>query len=984
MIKPRVIRLIPIALLVLLLSPSPASAQSTIAGVVHDSSGGVLPGVTVEAASPVLIEKVRSVTTDADGRYSLVDLRPGDYVLTYALPGFATVKREGIVVAAGVSVPINVDLRVGDLEETITVSGATPVVDVQTIATTQILPREVLDAIPTGRSIWSVGQVLTGVTLNSPDVGGSRGMQQTYMSVHGLSSGGQDNTVLVDGMMINALQTDGAVQTHLNDAIIQETTYQTSGVGADTSAGGVRMNIIPRDGGNRTSGAVFASWEGEKLSSNNLSADLRARGLRTVDSIDKVWDLNASQGGPLSTDRLWYFGSFRHWGVNAPIADTFHSDGTAAGTLACLNRTADCPQGIDDQHAWSALARLTWQISPRLKLASYYDRTGKHRGHAMTAGTDATTAAVVWDKPIDYNGQIKLTSTLSNRLMVEGGYSTNIQNYTNEEQPGIAQVRFSPAWYARAPKQDRGQGTSWNAISQRQGIEPKRLNFQASMSYVTGSHTVKVGGQDTFGTETQWRDRQADLTQVYLNGAPDSVIVANTPIFLQNALKAGVSIYGMDTWTIDRLTVSGGLRWEYINGQVRESYSGLGRFVPARIFPETSDLPNWKNWAPRFGVAYDLFGNARTALKFGANRYFYQMTTSFPGKYNPQAFATATLPWRDANGDDIAQDSEITFANLPTNFGVRSLNAVDPDITRTYSNETSVQLQHEVVSRVSVNLAWFHREFHDLTASHNLLLSPSDWTPVQVVSPLDGEAITVYNLNRAKAGQVQNFDTNAPDDPDQRALTYNGFEYSFNMRLPGGATVFGGATTERSIRVACDLGGTGTFPSNTFSGQDDPNTLRFCDQRDLGIPWLTQLKLSGTYPLWRGIQASGVLQSYAGRALSDSNTTPGSPTVWRIAQTTRDADGTLVVPGLTQTALVVPLVAPGTEFLDRMNQVDLSLAKWFRVGAARIQGQVDVFNAFNASPVIDVRSADFGTTAYLQPSRTLQGRVVRLGMQVKW
>lgn len=969
---------------VVVLAPAHVFAQSIISGVVKDSSGGVLPGVVIEAASPVLIEKVRSVLSDGEGRYSLVDLRPGEYALTFALSGFTTVKREGVVVAAGVSVPINVDLRVGALDEMITVAGTTPVVDVQTIATTQILRREVLDAIPTGRSIWSVGQVLTGVSMNAPDVGGSRGMQQTYMSVHGLSSGGQDNTVLVDGMMINGFQTDGAVQTHLNDAMIQETSFQTSGIGADTSGGGVRMNIIPRDGGNKTTGALFSSWQGKSLAADNLTEALRARGMRTVDKVNRTWDVNASQGGPLAFDRLWYFGSFRHWGVDAPIADTFYSDGTAAGTAACLRRTIECAQGIDDQHAWSALARTTWQMSPRLKLAAYYARTDKYRGHAMTAGTDATTAAVVWRKPLDYNGQVKLTSTLSNRLMVEGGYSTNYMSYTNEDQPGIAQDRFSPAWYATAPKQDRGQGTAWNAIGQRQLIEPKRYNVQASVSYVTGSHNAKVGIQDTFGSETQSRDRQADLTQVYLNGAPDSVIVANTPVYLQNALSAGLAVYGQDAWTVKRLTVNAGVRWEYINGEVRESYSGVGRFVPARIFPEVTDLPNWKNWAPRIGVAYDLFGNAKTALKFGANRYYYQMTTSFPGKYNPQAFSTASLPWRDTNGDDVAQDAEINFANLPRNFGTRALSSVDPDIRRTYSNELSAQVQQEVASGFSVNVGWFHRRFHDLTASHNLLLTPADWTPVQVTSPLDGQAITVYNLSRAKAGQVENLDTNAPDDQDQRTLYYNGIEYAFNMRLPGGGTVFGGATTERSIRVACDLGGTGTFPSNGFTGQDDPNTLRFCDQRSLGLPWRTQLKLSGTYPLWRGIKVSGVVQSYAGRSLSDTNTTPASPTVWRITQTTRYADGTLVVPGLTQTTLLVPLVAPGREFLDRVNQVDLSLAKWFAVGRARIQGQVDLFNAFNRSPVLDVRSSDFGTSAYLQPSRVLQGRLVRLGAQVTW
>jgi hypothetical protein len=953
----------------LVLLAAPAAAQSTIAGVVKDATGGVLPGVTVEASSPALIERVRSVIADSGGRYAIVDLRPGVYTVTFMLPGFATVKREGVEVAAGVSVPINVDLRVGALEESVTVSGETPVVDVQTIAKTQVLPREVLDAIPTGRSIWSVGQILTGVTMNSPDVGGSRGMQQTYLSVHGLSSAGQDNTVQVDGMMINGLQTDGAVQTHLNDAMIQETSYQTSGVGADVSAGGVRMNIIPREGGNRTSGAVFTSWEGKQLEADNLSPSLKARGLRSVDSVDKVWDINISQGGRILPNKLWYFGSYRNWGVNTPIADVFYKDGSP---------------GIDDQHAWSGLVRLTWQVSPRNKLAAYYARTGKHRGHAMTAGFDPATAAVVWDKPLDYNGQVKFTSTITNKLLLEGGYSTNIENYTNQEQPGIKQERFSSAWYATAPKQDRGLGTSWNAISQQQVIQPQRYNLQASLSYVTGSHNMKFGVQDTFGPETQARDRQADLTQVYLNGVSDSVIVSNTPIYLQNYLKAGVGVYATDAWTVKRLTVNAGVRFEYLNAKVQESYSGVGRFVPARITPEVEDLPNWTDWAPRFGVAYDLFGNAKTAVKFGLNRYFYQMTTSFPNKYNSMAFTTATLPWRDTNGDDIAQDGEINFANLPRNFGTRSLNTVDPDIERTYSNETSVQVQHELLPRVSVNVGWFHRQYHHLTASHNLLLSPSDWTPVQITSPLNGESITVYNLNRAKAGQVQNFDTNAPNDPDQRALGYNGVEYAFNMRLPGGATLFGGATTERSLRVACDLGGSGTFPSNTYTGQDDPNTLRFCDQRGLGIPWLTQFKLSGTYPLPMGIQVSGVLQSYAGRALSDGNTTPALPTVWRITQTTRYANGALVVPNMTQTSLVVPLVAPGTELLDRLNQVDLSLAKWFTVGTTRIQGQFDLFNAFNRSPVLDVRSSDYGTTAYLQPSRTLQGRLVRLGFQIKW
>src|SRR5262245_49079711 len=282
-----------IALVALLLAlPSIARAQSTFTGVVKDASGAVLPGVTVEAASPVLIEQSRSVTTDATGGYRLTDLRPGTYTITFSLEGFSSIKREGLELPSNFTMTVNMELKVGALEESVTVTGVSPLVDVQSTTKAQVLNREALDAIPTGRTIQAMGQLITGVSLNIPDVGGSRAMQQTYMSTHGL--GASQTTVLVDGLIVNGLDGDGAVQNYFNSSMSQEMVYTTSGASADVSGGGVRLNMIPRDGGNALNGSFFSGYQNQNFQSSNLTDELKARGLRAPDGIQKLWNIEGS------------------------------------------------------------------------------------------------------------------------------------------------------------------------------------------------------------------------------------------------------------------------------------------------------------------------------------------------------------------------------------------------------------------------------------------------------------------------------------------------------------------------------------------------------------------------------------------------------------------------------------------------------------------------------------------------------------------
>jgi hypothetical protein len=982
-----------LALACLCVVPASALAQSTLTGVVKDTSGAVLPGVTVEAASPVLIEKIRTVSTDENGAYRLVDLRPGVYTLSFTLGGFSTVKREGLELPSDFTMTVNSEMKVGALEETLTVTGVSPVVDVQSTTKSQVLSRETLDAIPTGRTIQGMGQLVTGVSLNIPDVGGSRAMQQTYMSAHGMSA--SQTTVQVDGLMVNGLDGDGAVQNYFNSSMSQEMVYTTSGASADVAGGGVRLNMIPRDGGNQISGSVFGGYQNKSFQTDNLTDALKLRGLKSADGIDKLSNIEGSLGGPIKKDRIWFFLSARMFNLDTLPADVFNADGSP---------------GVDAQNINSAQARVVWQISQKTKLSAYNDRLGKNRGAAMTAGFDPATAAQVWNSPIYTTGAVKLTSTLTNRLLVEAGVSTNYERYNIIYEPGISKQRGTPEWYSTINKQDLGFGTQFNAALYELGQYPDRYAISGSVSYVSGAHNSKVGIQNSWGRYRRTRVANGDLRAFFLNGAPSQAEILNTPLDLTDQLHADIGIYAQDVWTMRRLTLNYGARWEYFAHGIPLETSPAGRFTAERTFGPI-DMPTWKSISPRFGAVYDLTGNQKTAVKFSLGKYMQAGSTGFAETYNPLALTLARVTWTDLNGDKVPQGElgcsylsagcEINLAQLPAGFGVLSIANFDPDIKRMYNIETSLSVQHELLPRVSVSGGWFHRDYKNLRRRDNVLQSFADYTPFTLWSPIDGSPITYYNVSVAARQRVNTVDKTASSD---RTLAYNGFEYSFNARLPRGLTMFGGGMSERTIGRLCDENW-------------NPNLLLYCDQSKSGIPFRTQFKIAGTVPLKYGIAVSlsfqslpgyrfgtaalnidtGIVAGPSGQPGATSLANPnGQGTVWLITPTTRYTVcpgssasqgcvvGALVDPGLNVASISVPLVPPQTEFGDRINQLDLNLTKTVRIGRASFQPKIDFFNLLNQSSVYAVRTLNHGTAAYNQPQSILVGRVFQLGAIVKF
>src|SRR5436190_5834663 len=350
----------------LTIAPAPSAlAQSAIAGVVRDSSGGVLPGVSVEAASAALIEGTRTAVTDTAGSYKIENLRPGVYAVTFTLTGFRSVKREGIGLPTSCTATVNAELTLGQIEESVTVTGASPLVDVRSSVSQSVMNRERLDTIPTGKDPFAVGQLIAGVTTQTPDVGGTQVMQQPTLQVHGSSN--NDNVFMVDGVQIQHIGFGGN-QTgfYFNDGLMEEIGYQTSTLPAEAPVGGVQINMIPHDGGNTFHGTVFSTAANEHMQADNLSQDLIDLGFRKQNRVDSVYDVNGTLGGPVLRDRLWFFGTFRRWSANNFLGNTFTSTGE---------------QAIDDQHITDATIRLTWQATRANKVSFHYDRSIKWRGH---------------------------------------------------------------------------------------------------------------------------------------------------------------------------------------------------------------------------------------------------------------------------------------------------------------------------------------------------------------------------------------------------------------------------------------------------------------------------------------------------------------------------------------------------------------------------------------------------------------------------
>jgi hypothetical protein len=963
------------------LFPGVAAAQSTISGVVTDPSGAVLPGVTVEAASPALIEKTRTVTTDVQGRYSIVDIRPGVYSVTFSLQGFSSFSREGIQVAANITVPLNAELKVGSVAETITVTGATPMVDVQQAAQRQVLGREQLDVLPTARSFLSTGVVVPTAKISRPDMGGVQVGQASYLSARGRSS--NDNAVEVDGLDVRI--SNGVSQSGYNNfAMVQDVTYQTSAIGPDSNGGGVRINMIPRDGGNRFAGDFFVGGSFDGWQKDNLTDELRAAGLRSADALQHLVEVTPAVGGPILRDKVWFFGSTKYSEVKV------HPAGARSFSTGADGYTTN------DLHNISA--RVTWQVTPRNKVTGYIDRWFKSQDHTITftageccsPGVDWDTATSTYPAHNSYLSYVKWTSPVTSRLLVETGFAAvQFPTEFGTPLPGIVKDVGTPAWYAGALKQDISLNTFVGQSNfSSQYAEQPSYSVSSAVSYVTGSHNAKVGVSYRYAnSDSSAPGANAHLTQQYQSRLPVRVLVYAVPHRVSTSIDE-FAAFAMDSWVLNRLTVTGGLRLDRFGGRVNPMSLPAGRFVGERSFGELHPTDPFYDLSPRLSAVYDLFGNAKTALKFSASKYLTPLSVFFFNPFAPNSVTPDTRIWQDTdfipgtttpsgsvlptNGDNIAQENEIG-PRQNNRFGLAPEQRADSDLRREYSWDYSATVQHEIRPNLSVMAGWYYARTYDVQQTINVARSINDYTPFQVVNPyIPTEMVTIYRLNNDKVGVVDNVTTNS----DVNHRDYQAYEASVTSRLLSDGVINFGWAMERARRVSCDT--------------PNPNQLRFCDHtgqlyQELGqvekFAYRHEFKLSMAQQLRYGFNVGLSFVSFAGAhrlvgAGGAANVVGSTGSVaWAVPAA--------LFPGGITEAVTVPLLSPGVSYLDRWNQLDLSVRRNFRVGGRfELRPALEMYNLTNGAVVLS-RNNNYGQ-ALDAPLTVLQGRLTKLTLLVKF
>jgi hypothetical protein len=945
-------------------------SSGTIAGTVRDATGAVLPGVTVEAASPALIEKVRSAVTDAQGNYKIVELRPGAYTVTFTLPGFSTFKRDGLELTTGFTATANAELRIGALEETITVTGASPVVDVQNVRQQTVFRKDVQEALPLGRSIAQYASILPGATLSSSqhqDVGGvaSKG---AFVSIHGSTHAGMGETI--DGLSFKHSGSTGGFGLIMNSAGVEEVAVQTSGVSAETQNGTLQLNIVPRDGGNTFRLTSSGSYAKGDFQANNIGPELLARGASGAGDLDVLHTINVGVGGPIRKDRLWFhtahlwtgFGRFNPGSWFNATQDSFVY-------TPDLNRPA-----LTDEVERDNQVRLTWQISQRHKLAVYTLMEYSCQCYFLQGSTVAPEASqrIVADGPIF---QALWSHPRTNRLLFEAGGA--VVFYTGDKllQPGVTRDTIAVLDSSRNFRY-RALGSALSGASAYGPDTQHQSNQRASMSYITGSHAFKVGMNTGQGWASDVSEINRDITYTLRGAVPQSVTLFASPAkFKDRARELG--LFAQDNWTVSRWTLNLGIRYDAFRGNVPEQRMPAGTYVPARDFAPVEKAPDWKDLSPRLGASYDLFGNGKTALKASVARYV-EWASAFKdtGPSNPARtmVASATRTWNDANGDYVPQESELgPLSNA--NFG-KTIPGTRRDESvlrgwgvRPYTWQISTQVQHELRPGLGLNVGYFRNSYGNFVATDNLAVTPGDFSPYCLTTPRDsrlpgggGQQICgLYDIVPAKFGLVDNLETDASKFGKQTRI-FNGVDATVNMVFGKGGSISGGVATGATKTDNCD------------AIVDSPQK-QFCSNSP---SWGsgTQLKLAAIYPLPWGVRLSGTLQNIPGVPITATYVATNAEIAPSLGRNLGQCRGAAVCNG----TLTVDLIEPNTVFEDRLTQLDLRLTRLFSFGRTRLQGNVDIFNVFNEDSVLGL-NARYGPS-WLQPTAILGGRMFKFGFQL--
>jgi hypothetical protein len=1014
-----------------LVTPTVAFAQASITGTVRDTSGAVLPGVTVEASSPALIEKVRTATTDGNGQYRIVDLRTGEYAVTFTLPGFSTVRREGVALEGTFVATINADMRVGELTETITVTGESPIVDVQNVRRQMVLDNDIISAIPSSRSYNNLIQLIP----SSVNQGGAPTDVQVVpgMVVFG-GFGGRSNEgrVNVDGLSVGSAFNGAGVSSYIADvANAREIAMSTTGGLGDTEGGGPALNVLPKEGGNSVQGTFFAAGTTSGMVGNNYTQELRDRGLTTPGKTRKVWDFNLGIGGPIARDRLWYYFNLREEGSERTVPGMFANANAGDPTKWTYVADTNRPAVLAASYRITAL-RLTAQATPRNKFTVFYDQQLPCEGGAApgfsgdacrtssdgeifagsTAPPTPSASAISAPETAGYRdfgnrvSQVKWTSPVSNRLLLEAGTGMYRSRYGGGQLPGLETenlIRVVEACAGGCAGNGNIPGLTYRALNWTSNVN-WNTQWNAAASLVTGSHNIKVGYQGALLIDQRKNFGNLEYLQYRVNNAiPDQITLNINRFDIRQSVRSD-AFYVQEQWTAGRMTVQGALRYDYAWSYFPEQNVGPVRFFPNAVtYPRTTGVEGYHDFWPRGGVAYDVFGTGKTSVKVNFGRYLEAAQNG--GLFtalNPtgRLSTTTTRAWTDQNRNYVAdcnlsnpaaQDlrptgGDLCGANANANFGTQVFEStLDPGLlsgwgVRAGDWQWGASVQQEVLPRVAVELGYQRRWLVNNVVTDNRARAPGDHTEFGVMTPVDsrlpggggGVLGGLYNVTPEAALRLN--DNYQTLDSNLGAWTQvaNSFNLNITARMRNSLVLQGGFNTGESGNDYCDV--RQAIPEWTVAPPTSFTQSPINPWCDTSSGWVTRMTALGSYTIPKiDVQVAGTFRSDQGAQLAANWTAPNTATVGLNRP----------FAGIGGQTIVVNLIEPGTLYGDRVNQIDMRFAKIVRFGRTRSTVGVDIYNLTNAATILTYNQTFVTTTdTWLRPNSVLQPRFFKLSAQI--
>jgi hypothetical protein len=900
---------------------------------VSDEQGAGMPGVAITIESTALVAGSTSGVSDAGGAYRFPSLPPGTYTVRTELAGFRSVVRENVAVLVGQTTPIDLSMNVASVAETITVTGASPVVDTTSATVAVNLNEELLQGTPGGRDIWGLVEYkVPSLLITRPDVGGtSGGLQGTY-SARGTAS--SQNSQYLNGINVGDPSAIGAAGYYYDFDAFDDIQVSTGAHDITVPTSGVFLNMVTKSGGDRWAGRTTFTWLGDATQTQNIDEELLRYGFRPdTNSVDYTSDLNVTVGGPVIAKKLRVFGSFRDWRVHVNVP--------AAFSQSVLDKT--------DMR--SGLLNATFQLNDKHRLTGFWSKqTYKKPNRFLVSPTT--------------NLELASTSNEDDVFDVYQGLWNGVitSSFFVDARMGVNKILF-PTYQNGSEQTLLDNATNIRTRNAQTDVERfrDRYQFNATGNYyidklLGGRHELKFGFDHAHAPVRVITNRFDDLELQWsstLNAAQNVTFFA-TPFFTKTAVDV-TALYIQDSYSIDRLTVTGGIRWERLEAYLPEQESpatpwaslGIGSFAAQpRSFAEQRDVINWHTLGPRLSAAYDLTGDGRTALKASAGRYYYIISTDGTplGNVNPNANYQEQYAWNDANRDLSYQAGEHSGTPVVTS-GITT--SIDPDFERPITNEYTLGIDRELIPSLRLSAVLTYRREDAPMATYNPL-SPFDTTlTTRADTGRDGVAGT------ADDSTFQFYDRRVAGNPvivtnDPSGLqTYKGIEVTATKRMSNRWMMLAGYTYGRTrisglsvnvdpnrlINTEGPLTGQvqfQTFGTATVSGQlaDRPH----------------QFKLTGNY----------IVPFYDIELGANFNAASGIPM-------TRQINTPLAVGGTT----TVNVEEPASARLDTRYYMDLRVARAFRFGVRELLASVDFNNLSNTNVAWDARALS-GTLNFRQ------------------